>query len=368
MINEAHGDTCRLGYLRVIACIAYDMVSRTPDYMSSLLLEISRLGRNPRETATGLIKSKANAMNYVGLSTDLGILRKGDWTAGETAIMYSALRSATPIHELVSRGGPAGLIDLTDLTPLEKLFFLDVLLWYDFEMMTGLIGWVLDHHTFTRNQAMEEMMETVYPQALKKAVKESSGKAREKIQRKLEVAEYFAQNRMRYSSRTEWVRSRQYAVYRHTLPPRLEWLVDLGILGREGRGRYTITRDALALSRELKIVVESSRDKVSDNIISYLASTILGARPPDRNKMMEALLHTYNQIQSRLKSSMSLELLKKATTYSLLEDGWAAPPSQVGRVFSNLAVMFPDRVFVKPGPSGIVEVTRLEVTPSEIKS
>ena len=366
MINEVHGDTCRLGYLRVIACIAYDMTPRTPDYLSSLLLEISRLGKEPRETAVGLIKSRANALNYVGLATDLDILRKNDWTAGETAIIYSSLRSAAPIHELVSKGGQPKLIDLTDLTSVEKLFFLDTLLLHDFEMIAGLIRWALEHNTFTRNQAMEEVMETIYPQALKRAMREAGGKNREKIQRKLEAAESFTQNRMQYSSRMEWVRSRQYAIYRHTLPPRLEWLVDVGILEREGRGRYKITRDAFELSRELEIVVSSTREKAGDSIISYLASTIMGARPPDRNKVMETLLNSYKRAQSKLGSAMSLELLKRMTAYILLEDGWAAPPSQVGRVFNNLAIMFPDRVFVKPRPDGIVEVTRLEVAPSEI--
>jgi len=210
------------------------------------------------------------------------------------------------------------------------------------------------------------VMETIYPHALKKAMREAGGKNREKIQRKLEAAESFTQNRMQYSSRTEWVRSRQYAIYRHTLPPRLEWLVDVGILEREGRGRYKITRDAFELSRELEIVVSSTREKAGDSIISYLASTIMGARPPDRNKVMETLLNSYKRAQSKLGSAMSLELLKRMTAYILLEDGWAAPPSQVGRVFNNLAIMFPDRVFVKPRPDGIVEVTRLEVAPSEI--
>ncbi|MEM3031422.1 MAG: hypothetical protein QXK39_00755, partial [Nitrososphaerota archaeon] len=146
---------------------------------------------------------------------------------------------------------------------------------------------------------------------------------------------------------------------------RLEWLVDLGILGREGRGKYGVTNEALKISRELRILASDSRERAEESVFRYIATSLLGVRSPDRSQIMEALLQMYNMLRPKL-PSISLDLLKSATSYSLLEKGWAVSPEQVGRVFSNLALMFPDRVFVKPGHGGETEVTRLEIAPSEI--
>ncbi|MEM1945053.1 MAG: hypothetical protein QXX57_04885 [Nitrososphaerota archaeon] len=364
MIHEVHGDTCRLGYLKVIACIVDDMEVRGPDFLASILYEMARQAGQPRHDILGLIRSRENAINYVELAAELDILRKGSWTAGETAITYSSLDAAKYVHGQISSGGPAQL-QVLSLASVERIFFLNTLLHYDFHMVTGIIVWVLDHRRFTRNQAMEEIMETIYPTALRKALRESGVKMRQKILRKLEVAESFSEKRRSYPSRSEWVRSRQYAIYRHTLPPRLEWLVDLGILGREGRGKYGVTNEALKISRELRILASDSRERAEESVFRYIATSLLGVRSPDRSQIMEALLQMYNMLRPKL-PSISLDLLKSATSYSLLEKGWAVSPEQVGRVFSNLALMFPDRVFVKPGHGGETEVTRLEIAPSEI--
>lgn len=360
MIHEVHGDTCRLGYLKVIACLATDMEMGTPDYIASILLEISLSNLKSFEQSPGLVKSIANAVNYVGLASEMDILNGVG--AGETAKIYSFLKSSEPIHKLIKEGTPT---DILTLTQVEQIFFLSILLRHDFHMTSGVIKWVLENKSFSRNDAMESLMETVYPEALRQALRSAVGRRREALAKRLEIAERFAEDRRRYSSKMEWVRSRQYAIYRHSLPPRLEWLVDIGILNRVGRGKYSISPAALTMSRDLTLLCEGSREKAEEMLFVYVAKTLLGARQPDRTRMIEALLENYNLVQARL-HSVNLDMLKRLTCFSLLEKGYSASPLQLDRAFLNLAIMFPDKVFVKPGKGGTTEITRLEVSPYEI--
>jgi hypothetical protein len=236
---------------------------------------------------------------------------------------------------------------------------------YDYYMMTGLIKWVLTHRSFNRNDAMEYLMETVYPEALKQALKSAAGKRKDALVRRLEMAERFVENRKKYISKSEWVRSRHYAIYRHTLPPRLEWLVDIGLLNRVGRGKYTVSSTALRLYRDLMFISDGPKDKAEEFIFTYLTKPLLGTRQPDRTQMIESLLENYNIVQARFQS-VNLEMLKRLTCFRLLEEGYTASPFQLDRAFHNLAIMFPDKVFVKPGKNGGTEITRLEFSPYEI--
>ncbi len=75
-------------------------------------------------------------------------------------------------------------------------------------------------------------IEEIYPDALRHSMKGLSDKERESLANELQESLKFRELRKMYSSKAEWVRSRQYSKYRHTVPPRLEWLVDIGLLTR----------------------------------------------------------------------------------------------------------------------------------------
>jgi hypothetical protein len=59
MIYEVHGDACRLGYLKLVACLNADKTPRSPDYLASLLLESSRQALHDlKEDVLGLLKGR----------------------------------------------------------------------------------------------------------------------------------------------------------------------------------------------------------------------------------------------------------------------------------------------------------------------
>ena len=43
MILESHGDACRLGYLRLIACLLEDGSQKSFDFLASILYDMLRL-------------------------------------------------------------------------------------------------------------------------------------------------------------------------------------------------------------------------------------------------------------------------------------------------------------------------------------
>ncbi|MEM2591442.1 MAG: hypothetical protein QXI60_02550, partial [Thermofilaceae archaeon] len=221
--------------------------------------------------------------------------------------------------------------------------------------------WALKTRVFSRQQAMETIMEEIYPEALKQAMKHASEKMRQAVSSELQEAIKFREARLAYRSKTEWVRSRQYAKYRHAVPPRLEWLVDIGLLERMQRGKYSTSADAVKLSRDLEVVLEKPRDKINQALFNYLAPSMLSLKHPTHNLEAHAMTEVYRMLYRAL-GKVRLDILCLASAYRLVENGLRSTPSSTAQAFSYLSLLYPDRVFATYSDDGSAEVSGLDIS------
>jgi len=362
MIFEVHGDVCRLGYLKLIACILEDGSPRSPDYLASILYETSRALNDDisDENVLGLLRSEVNARNYVKLADSTGFYDRKTGKLGSHGAAYICLSSAENIRKHLAGEKTANLSTVLTLTPAEKALMFHSLLTHDFSMIVPTLKWCVENREFSRQKAMETVMEVIYVEALRRELKHSHGRVKEAVQREIAEAEKFRETRLGYQSKIEWIKSRLYSKYRHTAPPRLEWLVDIGLLNRIRRGWYAVTETALSLERDLQTILEKSKEKVEQFFYNYFASAIIPLRNPKQPEEVRAMVESYQAIQKAM-GRVKLEWLCFSSAFRLMEMGFRSSPSSMTRVFGYLSLVYPDKIFATYSDDGQPEVTCLDL-------
>ncbi|MEM4294178.1 MAG: hypothetical protein QXV86_00235 [Candidatus Caldarchaeum sp.] len=362
MILELHGDACRLGYLKLAACILEDGSPRSPDYLASVMLETCRsLEEDVERSLPGLMRSEVNARNYVKLANDLGFYNRKTGRLGRFGAAYACLDSSETVKKHVSGERCLSLSQLLSLSPVEKMLFLQAILTMDYYMMVLLVKWLFKTREFTRQNAMQAVMEEIYPEALQRLSRRLSDRDRHDLAKELEEASRFRERRESYSSKVEWIRSRQYAKYRHTVPPRLEWLADVGLLERTHRGRYAVSPEGLRLFRDLELVVSRPRERVEEEFFKYVVLGVERLKAPAQSTEAQAMTSVYSSL-NKMMGRVELDLLCLASAYKLVERGFKSSPSSMMRVFSYLSLLYPDRVYATYSDDGSAEVSGLDIS------
>lgn len=375
MILETHGEVCRLGYLRLIASIAKGNGKSSeisPDFIASILEDAVKkseaaANHSPRPNVIGLIKSMVTARNYVTLARGLKILDLYGRGLDVNGVIYTSLRSASKFDAFLRGETMLTHRDLITLNQVEKFFFLYVVATHDYLVMPGLIKWLCGQSSLTRMDGMNYVMEELYPQALKILSMTASKKRRAELMAKLEEALKYRERRLKYTSKTEWIRSSLYAKYRHIAPPRLEWLVDLDILERQGRGRYAVTellknyRDIF--TRTLSHSPVSLVHQLFTNIAPLYASY---AGKPSRQTVIAELLNSYQILSNNERRPVKMQLLEIVTSFRLLENNHLSTPRAVHEAINSIAVVYPDRIFISPGMDEELYVTRIDISLKEL--
>lgn len=368
MILESHGDVCRLGYMKLIACLADETVPKSMDFLSSLLYEAVKKLRPSSYPIKpiGLVNRPVNARNYVSVAAEMGIIDKKTQTLGEAGVLYTKLNSATKIIEFIEGKVVLEQKDVLTLNPVEKLFFFSVINSADFPLFPKVVLWVLEHETFTRMNAMNYIMEEAYVESLKMVMHKLDARRRQMVAREITEAGKFREKRMELEKSGEWINSSQYAKYRHIAPPRIEWLVDLGILRRAGRGRYIVNNGFDRLREILKNALKSSSKKLEEDILRDLATTFLPALvKPSRYEIAEMIVEAYNRLALG-KEAVGLNMVERLTVYLMLERNKFVTHSNVHDVFNNLVIRFPDKMFIRKDKLGNIEISMVNMSPSEI--
>lgn len=362
MILEAHGDICRLGYLRIVPCLLEDDTPKTFDFLASVLYEIVK-GVSDRDFLTGrpigLITSLVNARNYVTLAAELDLIDRKSQKLGTFGRLYLCSRSAFKFRRLAEGDRVLRLIDLLMLNDAEKLFFLWNIFVRDYPFIQMIIGWAIKMGKFRRQDAMIYAMEEAYPQALKKIM--PKGKMKEVLE-----AEKFRERRLMIRDKIEWIKSSQYAKYRHIAPPRFEWLVDCGVLKRSGRGRYEVNTQMIYDSERILKLASMPPEKIEQYLFGdFLKPFEKVYRLADRYEASRVLLETYDVMSRHFGENVDLLKLECMTIISLIESGSIADLSMIHDAFNSLAIQFPDKVYVTPGtrgaPLAYIDVKRLEL-------
>ncbi|MCS7135587.1 MAG: hypothetical protein RMJ14_02390 [Nitrososphaerota archaeon] len=365
MILETHGDVCRLGYMRLIACLAEEDTPKSFDFLSSILYDFVRNIGPPQLPIKpiGIITRPVNARNYVSVAAEMNVLDKKTQTLGEIGRLYIRLDSA---KKFLNESKQITHEELLTLNPVEKVLLFAALISADFPFLLNVMIWTLEHEEFTRMEAMNYMMEELYPSALRSIITKVDAKKRSLIEREIAEAEKFKTKRLGLENKSEWIKSSQYAKYRHAAPPRLEWLVDLGILKRAGRGKYSVDETFVKCKEIFEDYLKISTKKLEEEIIKDVAPLMVpGLTKASRLDMANMIIEAYRRFASG-GNAVNLSMLERLCVFLLLERKLFSTPSMVHDVFNNLAIRFPDKMFVQRGKTGSVEVAMMNISPSDI--
>ncbi|MEN2974238.1 MAG: hypothetical protein ABDH32_01515 [Candidatus Caldarchaeales archaeon] len=370
MILETHGDTCRLGYLRIIPCIMEDEEPRSLDFISSILYEVVRdVGdlRSSTQSMIGLITRPVNARNYVTLAGEMGIIDRKIQKLGLFGKIYLVLNSSENIREFVEGRTPPSLRDLINLSDAEKLYFLWIISTSDYPFIQLIIAWAVEKERFTRQEAMNYIMEEIYPASLKKILNTLPESRRKNIESEIVEAEKFREKRTSIVDKTEWIRTSLYSKYRHIAPPRLEWLVDIGLLRRDGRGKYSIHEQILRYVDKIMKISKISQHKFEEYLFEEISKIMFGyLKNAGRYEISKTLIEAYSRLERCGLSQIRLDYLEKITSLLLVEKRQYANLSMIHDVFNSLAIRFPDKIYVSPSVGGSLNVARMNISESEI--
>jgi len=374
---ETHGEVCRLGYLRLIASIAKGNGSTqelSPDFIASILEDAvkkseSVANHSPRPNVIGLIRSRVTSRNYVTLARGLKILDIYGRGLDFNGMIYTSLRSSSKFDAFLRGETVLSHRDLITLNQVEKFFFLYAIVTQDYLIMPGLIKWLSGQSSLTRMDGMNYLMEELYPQALKLLSMTANKKKRAELMAKLEEAMHYREQRLKYTSKTEWIRSSLYAKYRHVAPPRLEWLVDLDMLEREGRGRYAVAE----LLKNYRDLFSRTLSHSSSGLVNQLFTNIAPlyasyAGKPSRQTIIAELLNSFKILSSQERRPVKMQLLEIVTSFRLLENNQLSTPKAVHEAINSLAVVYPDRIFISPGMDEELYITRIDISLKEIST
>ncbi|MEM3819946.1 MAG: hypothetical protein QXF08_05840, partial [Nitrososphaerota archaeon] len=205
MIFETHGDTCRLGYLRLIPCIMEDDEPRSFDFISSILYDmvknvggVEAVSRN----TIGLITRAVNSRNYVTLAAEMNIIDRKTQKLGHFGKIYLILNSSNLVREFIEGRYLPSMRELITLNDAEKLYFLWVLVSTDYPFIELIISWIVEKEKFTRQEAMTYIMEEAYPASLRKIVTTLPESKRKSIELEASEAEKFREKRLSIKDKT----------------------------------------------------------------------------------------------------------------------------------------------------------------------
>lgn len=366
MIVETHGEVCRLGYLRIIPPLMRGLNEISLDYLASQLESVSVSASGPiasgLENVPGFVRSRVVARNYITLSQEFDFINRTRRHLGVNGLLYLGLRSSNKLDAIVKGTRKPSLSDLIALNDVEKTFFLNVLLTKDPYMIRGIIGWILERDEFNRVDAMNWIMEEVYPRSLQNVIDSSPKRLKEALMPKLEEARRFKEERMKYTLKIDWIKSSLYAKYRHVAPPRVEWLVDVGLLEREGRGKYRVSnlvrRNADIFSR----LISQSKENVTDYLLAHVAPLFITyGTKAIKETVIGELLSTYKTLSQDGQQSVDLRLIEVATSFRLLENNHYVTTRVIRELLNNLMIVYPDKVLVAPGVDEGLEIVKLDI-------
>jgi len=354
MIPEAHGETCRLGYLKVVAALKEHGLPNLTAISEKLLdfaKSLNSFWRTPKPTGL-LTRSKQTAFYYAILARELGLL-------DEYLPIISTLPSYEKVRTLVREflsGGEVREKHETVITPSlgEKIVLAYVLSRKDL-LFIELMEWAKNARRFRRMQAIKHGLEEVVSKVLPKAAEKTRKYAEE----------------LRALKPVEAIRTRAYNAGRHLIPPRLEWAVDLGFLKRRVGGE-TATRvrfyEATQLLDEtlpvLKKLREISLDAPCDGepieLLNQLISAYIKAEQLHRAAtadIIEKALENAHKALSKASPVPALMLLAAASA-RLLDMGLAAAITEVKEVLTKM--IFVNMAYYRSLPNGSIAIVSLE--------
>ena len=332
ILFDIKGDMCRLGYLKILTMISNDNENYDLDYHMGLLEEEVTDGGEPKESLIKPLEDRENklsstavipmgvAKNYIELSYRVELFSNFGTGMEDNGSLY---------HKILLEKKNQDYSELKQsliLEPIDKIFLLSVFFKKDNKILLPLIEYFKDKKDkVSRSAGMIHVIESIFVPEAEKLVEETRDeKAREKIESNIDDWKYYKE--MREEEYEKW-KVEGYPFYRHNGNPRLEWLVDLGILEKTSSNfnagpKISEIHDALLETSETEPFFEIAK--------AYLPSLI----PASDEEIEDQILKSYKKFldfdyitihKNLLFPLVSFELLKgnKNTKLSDIEDGLA---------------------------------------------
>ncbi|MCS7117400.1 MAG: hypothetical protein NZ957_01255 [Thaumarchaeota archaeon] len=369
MLVETHGEVCRLGYLRVVAAVVASLdASASLEYVAAVLHNIAKnapFSSSAEAKSTGVIRNPITARNYVTLAKELGFVGSRAGVLGPVGNLFISMRSSAKFVALVKGDTKLAHRDLIALNPFERFFMLYVIYTKDHLALKRLIQFVTEREEFSRNDCMNYLMEEVYPEALRLAASSVGKRKRAEYVQKLEEAMRFREIRLGFSKKSEWIRSSLYAKYRHIAPPRIEWLVDLGLIEKVGRGRYATTAFLKSNAEAFKKVMEFPPSSGVDVLFSSVAPIYMKyVKSPAKQVVLQELSRSFKSLSGGGREPVEMRSLEVAAALALLENNYLMTPKELHNFINGLTLIYSDKVYVMPGEDGLY-VTKFAIADPE---
>lgn len=167
----------------------------------------------------------------------------------------------TKINEVV-RNSKYGILFLTlekfstcknDFSDIEKLFFMFFVLLKDADNIILILQIIFDNNGFADNNLLSQQYETYLKKRLKTKASYASAFSQHSIIEKLRRVEYVWQHVVEYS--------------KHIIPPRIEWLIDLGLLIQIDKNRvktFEFTNLGLNIYNSFDFIDDSKTKDIND--------------------------------------------------------------------------------------------------------
>ena len=235
IIFDIKGDMCRLGYLKILTMISDDNENYDLDYHAGLLEEqvtedeepkeylIKSLKDNEKKLSSTAIIPKGVAKNYIELSYRVELFSSYGTGMEDNGNLYHKILIKNKEQE------GSELVQSLILEPIDKIFLLSIFFKKDNQILLPLIKFFKENPgSISRNDAMIHVTEKILIPEAEKLANESED---EDVQKKVfpNIDTWNLYEDMRKEEYERW-KVDGYPFYRHNGNPRLEWLVDLGIL------------------------------------------------------------------------------------------------------------------------------------------
>lgn len=368
MIFETHADVTRLGYFRLIPILSSMVKNENKVIRQDLLarrlweccLKAEGILEKPRPT--GIINGLTNARNYIAVAQNMLILDQRTREPGLFGKLYLSLESSKSFERFAKGEARLSLEDILNLSRPERLFFLWVVSIADFPFIQAILKWILQQKEFKRGEAINAIMEEIYPAVLKKVIDaEEASEKKRSIKRRIAEAKKWKEKRTR-TDKYEWIKTKQYNTYYHTAVPRIEFLIDLGILKKIGRGKYCVREKVLRNSNIILEMCEKEKNEIGEYIFEMfkiIADEVYEPREASKYEIMKEMVRAYSRLnQFRIPK---LDLLEKVTALLLLENGKHARLNEIHETFNRLFLQFPGKIYIADDGNNGINVTQMEL-------
>ena len=331
IIFDIKGDMCRLGYLKILTMISDDNENYDIDYHAGLLEEQVTEDEEPKEYLIKPLKDKEKklsstaiipkgvAKNYIELSYGVELFSSYGTGMEDNGNLY---------HKILLEKNQDGfeLDQSLILDPMDKIFLLSIFFEKDNQILLPLIKFFKENPgKISRNDAMIHVTEEILiPEAEKLADESEDEDVTDKVLPNIDTWNYYKE--MRDDEPERW-KVDGYPFYRHNGNPRLEWLVDLGILEKTSSNfnagpKISEIYDALLKTKK------NDAEPFFEIAKVYLPSLV----PALEDEIEKQILDSYKKfldfgqmtvVKNLLFSLISFELMKnqKITTFEKIQGG-----------------------------------------------